>query len=63
MHSSAVDREPVTADNIYRKGGFMLKFGNWVAKHRIIILIIGVLLMIPAAFGYLNTRVNYDLLS
>jgi len=41
----------------------MLKFGEWVAKHRVIILILGVLFMIPSFFGYINTRVNYDLLS
>lgn len=41
----------------------MLKFGEWIAKHRILILIIGVLLMIPCAIGFINTRVNYDILS
>lgn len=41
----------------------MIKFGKWVTKHRILILIIGILLLIPAAFGYANTRVNYDILS
>lgn len=42
---------------------FMIKFGKWVAKHRVIILIFGVLLLIPSAFGYIKTRVNYDILS
>lgn len=41
----------------------MIKFGKFVAQHRALILIIGVLLLIPSAFGYLNTRVNYDILS
>lgn len=41
----------------------MIKFGKWVAKHRILILVAGILLLIPSAFGYLNTRVNYDILS
>ena len=41
----------------------MLKFGEWVAKHRSLILIFGVLMMIPSAIGYINTRVNYDILS
>ncbi|MBR6968332.1 MAG: MMPL family transporter [Ruminococcus sp.] len=41
----------------------MLKFGEWTASHRVLILIIGILLLIPAAFGYVNTRVNYDILS
>ena len=41
----------------------MLKFGEFIVKHRALILIIGVLLMIPSALGYINTRVNYDILS
>jgi len=41
----------------------MLKFGEWIARHKSIVLIIGILLLIPSAVGYLNTRVNYDILS
>ena len=41
----------------------MLRFGEWVAKHKTLILIFGVLMMIPSAIGYINTRVNYDILS
>ena len=41
----------------------MLKFGEWVAKHKVLIIIIGVLLMIPCAIGFIKTRVNYDILS
>lgn len=41
----------------------MIRFGKWVAKHRVLILILGILLMIPCAFGYFKTRVNYDILS
>ena len=41
----------------------MLKLGQQVVKHKVLILLIGMLLMIPSAIGYLNTRVNYDLLS
>ena len=41
----------------------MLKFGEFIAKHKVLILIIGVLLVIPSGIGYLNTRVNYDILS
>ena len=40
----------------------MLKFGRGVAKLRIPIIILSILLLIPAALGYLNTRVNYDIL-
>ena len=41
----------------------LAKFGEWIAKHRVLVLIVGVLLMIPSVFGYLNTRINYDILS
>ncbi|WP_303835615.1 RND family transporter [Ruminococcus flavefaciens] len=41
----------------------MLKFGEWIAKHRALILIFGVVMLLPSAMGYLNTRVNYDILS
>ena len=41
----------------------MLRFGEWIAKHRAFILIIAVLLLIPSAIGYIVTRVNYDILS
>lgn len=41
----------------------MIKFGKGVVKYRIPILIISFLLLIPAAIGYFNTRINYDILS
>ena len=41
----------------------MIKFGKGVVKLRIPILILSILLLIPAGFGYLNTRVNYDILT
>ena len=41
----------------------MVKFGKKVVKYRVLILILGVLLLIPSVFGYLNTRVNYDVLT
>ncbi|SEH52227.1 hypothetical protein SAMN02910265_01227 [Ruminococcus flavefaciens] len=41
----------------------MLKLGEWIAKHRALILVFAVVLLIPAAIGYVNTRVNYDILS
>lgn len=41
----------------------MIKFGKGVVKLRIPILIISILLLIPAGIGYLNTRVNYDILT
>lgn len=41
----------------------MEKLGEWIVRHRVLILVIGIALMIPLAFGYINTRVNYDILS
>lgn len=41
----------------------MIVFGKKVVKYRIPILILSFLLLIPTAFGYLNTRINYDILS
>jgi predicted RND superfamily exporter protein len=40
----------------------MLRFGKKVAKYRVWILVLSVLLLIPSAFGFLSTRVNYDIL-
>ena len=40
----------------------MKKFGKLIVKLRIPILILSVLLLIPAAIGYFNTKVNYDIL-
>ena len=41
----------------------MINFGKAVVKFRIPILILSFLLLIPTAIGYLNTRINYDILS
>ena len=41
----------------------MVKVGKWIARHRVLMLIIGFLLVIPSAIGMAKTRVNYDLLS
>ncbi len=41
----------------------MIKFGKKVVKLRGVILITSFLLLIPAMFGYLHTRINYDILS
>lgn len=41
----------------------MVKFGKQIARHKTIVLLLCGLLMIPAFFGFVNTRVNYDLLS
>lgn len=41
----------------------MIKFGKAIVKIRIPILILSILLLIPSFFGYVRTRVNYDVLS
>ena len=39
-----------------------MKLARAVVKHRVLILILTVALMVPAVFGYIATRVNYDML-
>ncbi len=39
------------------------KFGKWVVKLHIPILIASLLLLIPATIGYAHTKVNYDMLT
>ena len=39
-----------------------MKFSKAVVKYRVIILVIALAAMIPSLFGYINTRVNYDML-
>lgn len=40
----------------------MIKLGRKIVKLRIPIFIISLVLLIPATIGYINTRVNYDIL-
>ena len=41
----------------------MQKFGRGVVRLRVPILIVSVLLLIPSIFGFVSTRINYDILS
>lgn len=41
----------------------MEKLSKLIVKWRHLILIIGILLLIPSAIGYFNTRVNFDILT
>lgn len=41
----------------------MIKFGKGVVKFRVPIVILSFLLLVPAVIGYVNTRINYDILS
>lgn len=40
-----------------------IKIGKWIAGHRRLIMMIGILLMIPSLIGISKTRINYDILS
>ena len=40
----------------------MKKFGDFIVKNKFIILIISLLLIIPSIIGYVNTKVNYNIL-
>ncbi len=41
----------------------MKKFGEWIVRLRVLILILAAALLIPSGIGYIHTRVNYDILS
>lgn len=41
----------------------VIRFGKCVARHKILIIVLAVLLLIPAGIGYVSTRINYDVLS
>lgn len=40
----------------------MNKISEFICKHRWAIVILSGLLLIPALFGYITTKINYDLL-
>ena len=40
-----------------------MKFGKWVVKCRIPILILAVALLVPSLIGMIMTRINYDMLT
>ncbi len=44
-------------------GNSMKNFGKTVVRCRMLIIIVGILLLIPCAIGYLKTRTNYDVLT
>lgn len=41
----------------------MNRFGNFIAKHRKMVLIIATLLLLPSLYGMANTKINYDILT
>lgn len=40
----------------------MKKIGDFVCKHKVLIIIITLLLLIPSIIGYAKTKINYDIL-
>ena len=40
----------------------MKRFSKFIANNNILILIIGLVLLIPSILGFINTRINYDIL-
>ncbi len=40
----------------------MLKFGEKICKHKKLIFVIALLLLIPSFIGMMGTRINYDIL-
>lgn len=41
----------------------LLRFANWITHHTKMVMIIALVLLIPSFFGYLGTRINYDILT
>ena len=41
----------------------MKKIRDFITNHSVLIVIISLLLLIPAGIGYMNTRINYDILA
>ncbi len=40
----------------------MKKISKWISEHSKHIVIISILLLVPAVLGYINTKINYDIL-
>ena len=36
--------------------------GKFVVKHKVLIAVVSLLLLIPSVFGYIGTKINYDIL-
>ena len=41
----------------------MRKIAEQIVKKRILILVLATVLLVPSLIGYINTRINYDILS
>lgn len=40
----------------------MKKISKWISEHSRLIVILSIVLLIPAIIGYINTKINYDIL-
>lgn len=38
----------------------MNRFARWLVKHRVVVVIVCLALMIPSVFGMMSTKVKYD---
>ena len=41
----------------------MKKFGSFISKNRILVIVIALILLIPAFYGMAVTKINYDMLA
>ncbi|NMA82477.1 MAG: MMPL family transporter [Epulopiscium sp.] len=41
----------------------MSSFGRWIGRHRVTVLIVSLLLLIPSVIGLKRTKINYDILT
>ncbi|MFX0549626.1 efflux RND transporter permease subunit [Hathewaya histolytica] len=41
----------------------MKRFGEFIVKRRVLVILISLLLLIPSIMGFIGTRINYDILS
>jgi predicted RND superfamily exporter protein len=54
---------PFSENHLKEESRLPSKITKFLTRHPALILTIAVLLLIPSAFGYINTRINYDILS
>ena len=40
-----------------------MKFSRFIVKYRIAILLLALILLVPSLIGFINTRINYDMLT
>lgn len=41
----------------------LLRFANWITHHTKIVILVALALLVPSFFGFVGTRVNYDILT